>query len=117
MNENVEERTPSTPVDLSEVGSRLMEEARDADSGRAAVTLTPAEGGALKQTLIAVRPGGEIGPDHWNGPASIQVIQGKATLTGADSSVPAGNWTVVDDGTTINADDELLVLLTVAPEA
>lgn len=117
MNENVEERTPSLPVDLSELGSRLLDEARDADSGRAAVTLTPSDGGVLKQTLIAVRAGEEVGPEHWNGPASIQVLQGKATLTDGDDPLPAGSWNVIGEDVSINADDDLVALLTVSPRA
>lgn len=117
MNENVQERTPSLPVDLHQLASRLKDEAMDADDGHSALTLTPSSGGALKQTLVAVRAGEALGPDHWNGPATIQVIEGKATLTDSDEPVVAGGWTVIGTSVSVNADDDLVALLTVAPEA
>lgn len=117
MNENVEERTPSLPANLPRLGTELMEEARQADSGRAAVTLTPAEGGVLKHTLVAVRSGETVGPDHWNGPASLQVLEGSATVSTIDDPLGPGDWTVVHGTTSIQATEDFVALLIVSPEA
>lgn len=116
MNENVEERTPSLPANLPQLGTQLMREAREADSGHAAVTLTPAEGGELKQTLVAVRSGGSLDPEHWNGPTSIQVLDGKAAVSNVDDPLGPGSWTVIDDNASVQATDDLVALLTVAPD-
>lgn len=116
MNENVEERTPSLPADLSQLGTQLMAEAREADNGHAALTLTPAEGGSLKQTLVAVRSGGALDPEHWNGPASLQVLEGKAAISNVDDPLGVGGWTVIDDDASIQATDDLVALLTVVPD-
>lgn len=117
MNENVEERTPTLPANLPELGAKLMQEARQGDSGRAAVTMTPAEGGVLKHTLVAVRSGETVGPEHWNGPASLQVLEGSATVSTIDTPLGPGDWTVVHGNASIQATEDLVALLIVSPEA
>lgn len=115
-NPNVTARTPELPVSLADLGSSILEEARAADSGHAAVTLTPAEGGQLKQTLVAVEAGNALDPTHWNGPGSVQVIVGRASVSGLDRAVSAGGWTTVPtQGGEITAEQDLVALLTVAP--
>ncbi|MBW3659001.1 MAG: hypothetical protein KY457_10210 [Actinobacteria bacterium] len=115
-NENVTDRTPDLPVSLRDLATRVIGEARSSDSGNAALTLTPTTSGAVKQTVIAVTAGSSIGPDHWNGPATVQVLSGRATVGG--DTVGEGEWTVVDgEAAEISADDDLAVLLTVAPNA
>ena len=57
-NPQVDDRTPTPPVALAELGTSLLGEARDSSHGRAAVTLTPT--GALKQTLLAIVGGHEL---------------------------------------------------------
>lgn len=116
MNENVAARTPSLPADLPQLGTELMAEARGSDSGHAALTLTPAEGGELKQTLVAVRSGGALDPEHWNGPASLQVLDGKAAVSTVDDPLGPGGWTVIDGGASIQATDDLVALLTVSSD-
>lgn len=113
-NENVAERTPDIPVSLREIADQLIGEAQSSDSGNAAVTLTPARSGAVKQTVVAVTAGSSVGPEHWNGPATVQVLSGRATVGG--DGLGEGEWTVIDgEDTGISADDDLAVLLTVAP--
>lgn len=115
-NENVQDRTPDLPVTLSDVARQLLDEARSSDSGNAALTLTPTTSGSVKQTVVAVTAGGAIGPDHWNGPATVQVLQGRARMGG--DGLGTGEWTVVGgDSTDVSAEDDLVVLLTVAPDA
>lgn len=113
-NENVQERTPDRPVTLSDVARQVMDEARSSDSGHAAVTLTPTASAAVKQTVIALRSGGVLGPDRWNGPATIQVLQGRARS--GDDTLVAGQWTVIGAADAeVSAEDDVVLLLTVAP--
>lgn len=115
-NENVQDRTPDTPVRLSDVAGQVMDEARSSDSGNAALTLTPAASAAVKQTVVAVRSGGVLGPDHWNGPATIQVLQGRARS--GDDTLGVGDWTVIGAADAeVSAEDDVVLLLTVAPHA
>lgn len=115
-NENVAARTPDLPASLEDLAREVLEEARSSDSGNAALTLTPSPSGGIKQTVIGVRAGSSVGPDHWNGPATVQVLTGRARVGGTE--VGAGEWTVVEgEGTDVAADDDLAVLLTVAPDA
>ncbi|MFA9447115.1 cupin [Egicoccus sp. AB-alg6-2] len=114
-NPNVEERTPKPPVDLEAVGAELMQEARD-KSGRSAVTLTPSDGGPLKQTLIALCAGEELTEHPSPGPAAIQVISGTGSLThgGASTRLTPGTWAPIPlDKHGLAAEDDLLAILTV----
>lgn len=117
-NENVAARTPDLPVSLRDLGESVLEEARAGDSGHAALTLTPTKGGPFKQTLVAVRDGGTLSPERWNGPASLEVISGEAAVSHLERTLTAGEWTTLpDDGAEISARRDLVALLTVAPEA
>ncbi|WP_130650987.1 cupin domain-containing protein [Egicoccus halophilus] len=117
-NPNVDERTPTPPVDLQEVGTQLMEEARGHDSGRAALTLTPTGGGPLKQTLLALCAGQGLAEHPSPGPATIQVLTGVGTLTsgGDELRLTPGSWAPVPlDRHAVSAEEDLLALLTVVP--
>jgi quercetin dioxygenase-like cupin family protein len=118
-NPNVSERTPTPPVDLAEVGNQLLDEARES-SGRSAVTLTPSDGGPLKQTLIALSAGTELAEHPSPGPAAIHVLQGAGTLRFGDETVrlTAGQWAPLPlDKHGLSADEDLVALLTVVPNA
>ena len=117
-NANVAARTPDLPVSLDEMASTLITEARSGDSGHAALTLTPAEGGAFMQTLVAVCAGNSLDPQRWNGPASLQVILGQASVSGVDGTLTANSWTTIpEQGADITAHDDFVGLLTVVPNA
>ena len=116
-NENVNARTPTPPVDLADIGAKLMSEARER-SGRSAVTLTPSDGGPLKQTLVALCAGSELTEHPSPGPAAIHVLQGSGTLTwhGEELRVTAGTWAPIPlEKHGLSADEDLLALLTVVP--
>lgn len=115
-NDAVNDRTPDLPASLEDLARQVLEEARSSDSGNAALTLTPQPAGPIKQTVVGVSGGGTLGPDRWNGPATVQVLTGRATVGG--NELAAGQWTVIDGSDTdITADGDLAVLLTVAPDA
>lgn len=114
-NENVIERTPTPPVDLTEIGQQMLDEARES-SGRSAVTLTPSDGGPLKQTLLALCAGTELAEHPSPGPATIHVIAGTGTLRwgGETLQVTAGQWAPIPlDKHGLTADEDLVALLTV----
>jgi quercetin dioxygenase-like cupin family protein len=115
-NPNVAERTPETPARLDELGARLLDEARSRSNGRSALTLTPSEGGPLKQTLLAIQAGSELQDHPAPGPSSILVLSGSGTLTSADGEVAleAGCWAPVPtEPHRVHADEDLVALLTV----
>jgi quercetin dioxygenase-like cupin family protein len=115
-NPNVAARTPQVPARLEELGSRLLDEARSQPNGRSAVTLTPSEGGPLKQTLIAVRAGSELQEHPAPGPSSILVVSGSGTMSSGEGEVAleSGCWAPVPlEPHRVRADEDLVALLTV----
>lgn len=118
QNPNVEERTPDIPVALEELSRSLLDEAGANDNGRAALTLTPSEGGPLKQTILALRSGHELAPHTAPGPASIQVLQGTADLVvdGGETSLSTGAWAPIPrEKHSLRAEEDTVALLTVVP--
>jgi quercetin dioxygenase-like cupin family protein len=115
-NPNVAERTPTGPQRLEELGAQVLDEARGHGNGRSALTLTPGEGGPLKQTLLGIRAGEELAEHPTPGPASIHVLTGRATLTvdGQEQQLEAGTWAPIPrQRHGLRADDDVVALLTV----
>lgn len=114
MTDPVVERTPTAPVGLEALGARLAVEARDADSGHAALTLNPSEDGPFKQSLIALQQDVSLGPERWNGPATLVVLKGSVSLPGYEQAVTAQEWLPLDDEhSELVAREDAVVLLTV----
>jgi hypothetical protein len=115
----VERRTPEDPVVLSDLASSLLDEASGNSGGNAATSLTPTDVKAFTQTVVAVPAGNQLDAEHWNGPATVQVITGAATITDDDGVVVelgSGQLARLQPGAgTVRADRDLVVLLTVAP--
>jgi quercetin dioxygenase-like cupin family protein len=117
-NPQVNERTPQPPVTLPDLGASMLDEARAQANGRAAVTLTPGEGGPLTQTVLAIEAGHELSEHTTPGPATLQVLKGVATLTvdGDETRLPLGAWTPIPrDRHGLRAEEDLVALLTVVP--
>jgi quercetin dioxygenase-like cupin family protein len=115
-NPNVAERTPDTPARLEELGARLLDEARSHGNGRSALTLTPSEGGPLKQTLLAIQAGSDLQEHPAPGPSSLLVLSGSGTMSSGDGEVTleAGCWAPVPtEPHSVHADEDLVALLTV----
>lgn len=114
-NPNVDERTPATPVALADIGQQLLDEAGGNANGRSALTLTPAQGGPLKQTLLAIKAGQELTEHPAPGPATIQVLEGTAIVTGAaELRIGAGQWAPIPEALHgVRAEDDVVALLTV----
>lgn len=116
--DTVDARTPEDPVVLSDLANGLLAEASSSGSGTAATSLTPSEVKAFTQTVIAVLSGRTLDAAHWNGPATVQVIEGSATIADGAVEVALGRGQLArlqPGAGTVRADEDLLVLLTVAP--
>lgn len=111
-------QTPDVPLDLDQAAGDLLDEAGKAGPGRMSRNLTPGEGAPLSQTLVALTSGTRLSEHVSNGPATLQVLRGAVTLTseGGDLAVRAGQWTTIPrEEHGLNADDDSVVLVTVAP--
>lgn len=101
---------------LSETGRQLLAEAASASSGRAARTVVALPG--LRVTLLALAEGRALDDHRAPGPATLQCLAGRATLSTADRS-----WTLRDgdllpipaETHRLDAETDALVLLTVRP--
>jgi hypothetical protein len=114
----VDARTPEDPVILTDLATSLLDEASSSASGTAAVSLTPSDAKAFTQTVVAVTSGSQLDAAHWNGPASVQVLTWAATVAadGTDTELGTGGWTRLSAAAgAVRADEDLVVLLTVAP--
>lgn len=112
--------TPSEPVALAGLADDLLEQARELQAGRAARTLTPGAGAALKQTLLAMTEGVALQEHTAPGPATIQVLRGEVRLGTSDSTteVSAGQWAPIPaEPHDLLALTDATLLLTVAPDA
>jgi len=112
--------TPDAPLDLVSAGDGLLDEARSMASGRAAKTLTPGAHGPLMQTLVALRAGVQLDAHVANGPATIQLLRGSATLNSEERTVElrSGQWAPIPAARhDLRADDDTIALITVAPTA
>lgn len=118
--DTVAARTPEEPVVLTDLAHMLLSEASSSGSGTAAISLTPAEHKTFTQTVVAVVDGHELDAQHWNGPASVQVVTGAATVSasdGGDTELGSGQWATLRAGSgSIRADEDTVLLLTVVPD-
>ena len=90
---------PQEPLDLRDAGGELLDTARGQRSGRAARTLFPGSPAPLTQTLVALTEGSSLKDHAAPGPASLQVLQGSASLRweGETREVGEGGWTPIPD--------------------
>jgi quercetin dioxygenase-like cupin family protein len=108
-------RTPST-VDLHQLSADLLERAAGDRARRAASTLPqPVEG--LRQTLIALLAGAELGEHESPGPASLLVLRGRIRLVAGDETVElaANEFSPLPARRhSLHADEDSVVLLSIA---
>jgi quercetin dioxygenase-like cupin family protein len=104
------------PIDLHALAGELLEKATSEHSGRAGRTLPhPVDG--LRQTVIALRAGAELGEHESPGPASLMVIRGRVRLVADAESVELGGHQISpipDRRHSLHADEDSVVLLSVA---
>src|SRR3954468_6703975 len=103
-------------VHLLELSAELMQQASGQHSGRAARTLPhPVDG--LRQTVIALRAGTELGEHESPGPASLVVLRGRVRLVAGEEAVAVGAHEfspVPDRRHSLQADEDSVVLLSVS---
>ena len=106
------------PVDLTALATELLEKAATARARRASRTLAhPVDG--LRQTVMALLAGADLGEHESPGPASLLVLRGQVRIVVGDGSVllRAGEIAPVPmrrHG--LHADEDSVVLLSVAVE-
>jgi quercetin dioxygenase-like cupin family protein len=103
-------------VDLSTLADELARRAADEHSGRAASTLPhPVDG--LRQTVIALRSGAELGEHESPGAATLLVLRGRVRLVAGDEAVEIGAHQigpVPNRRHSLHADEDSVVMLSVA---
>jgi quercetin dioxygenase-like cupin family protein len=103
-------------VDLQALQDELAQRATNEHSGRAARTLPhPVDG--LRQTVIALRAGAELGEHESPGPASLLVLRGRARLVAGEEVIAVGAdefSPIPDRRHSLHADEDCVVLLSVA---
>jgi quercetin dioxygenase-like cupin family protein len=106
----------SDAVDLQELQDELAQRAGTEHSGRAARTLPhPVDG--LRQTVIALRGGAELGEHESPGPASLLVLRGRVRLVAGDETAELGAQQIgpiPNRRHSLHADEDSVVLLSVA---
>jgi quercetin dioxygenase-like cupin family protein len=103
-------------VDLHQLSAELLGRAADERARRAASTMPhPVDG--LRQTLIALLAGAELGEHESPGPASLLVLQGHVRLLAGDETVEVGAHQfspIPNRRHSLQADEDSVVLLSVA---
>jgi quercetin dioxygenase-like cupin family protein len=103
-------------VDLHQLSAELLERAAGERARRAGSTMPhPVDG--LRQTLIALLGGAELGEHESPGPASLLVLRGRVRLLAGDETVELGAHQfspIPDRRHSLHADEDSVVLLSVA---
>jgi quercetin dioxygenase-like cupin family protein len=107
---------PTPPVDAHALAEELLVKATSERSGRAGHTLPhPVDG--LRQTVIALRGGAELGEHESPGPASLLVIRGRVRLVAGPDTVELAALEICpipDRRHSLHAVEDSVVLLSVA---
>ena len=108
--------TTDAPTDLHALADELLGRATSEPAGRAGRTLAhPVDG--LRQTVVALRSGADMGEHESPGPASILVLRGRVRLVADEASVTlaAHQFSPVPDRRhSLHAEEDSVVLLSVA---
>jgi quercetin dioxygenase-like cupin family protein len=106
------------PVDLAALATELLDKATAAHARRASHTLAhPVDG--LRQTVIALLAGVDLGEHESPGAASLQVLRGQVRVVAGNGAVAlrAGEIAPVPmQRHGVHADEDSVVLLSVAVE-
>ena len=103
-----------------QLGEEQLGAAREASSGRAAVTVFGGREHDLRQTLVALAAGRSLGEHDSPGEASLQVLHGEVRLHAGDDTwegSPGDYVHIPPQRHDLEAVTEAVVLLTVASRA
>ena len=103
-------------TDLAALADALMEKARAATNGRAADTIEGGSGHSLRQTVLALTVGSELGEHESPGEATLQVLTGRVRLLVGDEQLDAATGDYVElprSRHALAADEDSVLLLTV----
>jgi quercetin dioxygenase-like cupin family protein len=103
-------------VSLTTSADELLAAARDAHSGRAAHTVHGGQLHALRQTIVALLAGHELGEHESPGEATLQVLRGRvrlATHTETWEGAAGDYVTIPPERHSLTSLDDSVVLLTV----
>lgn len=107
-------------LSLTTLADEQLEAARSSRSGRAAHTVHGGHEHFLRQTLIALAAGRELGEHESPGEATLQVLRGRVRVTTGDDSWEggAGDYLVIPrQRHALHADEDSVVLLTVLADS
>ncbi|HEY0127442.1 MAG TPA: LuxR family transcriptional regulator [Blastococcus sp.] len=103
-------------VDVDQLSGELLDRAARGSAHRAASTLPHGVDG-LRQTLIALLAGAELGEHESPGPASLLVLRGRVRVLAGGEAVEVGTHEfspLPDRRHSLRADEDSVVLLSVA---
>jgi len=107
---------PLTPTNLTELQEKLLEQARESTSRRAAETIYGGRDAILRQTAMAVLDEAEL-PEHDSPPeAMLHVLSGHLRLTGQGRSWELGTGEIMPvppEQHSVKAREDSFFLLTV----
>lgn len=104
-------------LSLTATARTVLADARASTSGRSARTVYGGHEHTLRQTLIALTAGAALAEHDSPGEATLQVLEGRVRLVCGDDSwdgAPGALLTIPDARHSLEADDDSVVLLTVA---
>ncbi|WP_313675464.1 cupin domain-containing protein [Mycolicibacterium sp.] len=107
-------------ISLTRLAEEQLNVARSARAGRAAITVHGGSDHMLKQTLMALTGGTEMGEHNSPGQSTLQVLQGQVKVTaGADSWTggPGDLLVLPSERHNLHADSDAVVLLTVLADS
>ena len=105
---------------LTRLAEEQLARAREASSGRSAVTIFGGHEHDMRQTLIALAEGRSLGEHESPGEASLQVLVGTVRLAAGEDrwEGTAGDYLVIPPSRhNLHAETDAVVLLTVATRA
>lgn len=108
------------PVHLPTEAGALLEQARQANAGRAARTLTPRQDATMTQTLLALTAGQSLNEHANPGMATLLVLRGRIRLHAGDEAVEAdeSGWLPIPPQPhSVEALDDAVMLLTATTQA
>ena len=107
-------------VSLSQLADEQLKAARLARAGRAAQTVHGGLDHRLRQTLMALVAGTDMGEHNSPGQATLQVLRGRVRVSAADDSWEGGPGDLLvlpRERHGLHADEDAVVLLTVLADS